>query len=327
MAEIKEATYTISRQDLAHGHMRSLDDLVLFRKNANEEYQRKKGLVATEAIGFDFKKGSSPGLRFVRLPGSVTKDAALDLANLNIVVTITDLALRSRELVTAFPIAQLSQSGKDIEIDLNAHLNLGFYGGLEIGVYVKPSVTDFARSKEAFWSESQYVHSSIFSYRVATDSSLFEINYAPFGDDLRDVLYKVDWLDSDVTRIPATSSFDVTINVDHKQEFELLQNSQKFGALGARFIFTAILREIIEGTLARADIDEQVTIESDSAHFHLKNLFDSYELDFSEYAALARSESSSERSEAADIAARVAQLAAELGGFLSKQQFSGERRA
>ena len=325
MPEVKDSTFTITRQDLAHGQIRSLDNFVSFRSLDDEPFKFKTGVVRTDPLGFNFKQSLQPCLKFEKVDLEEKNDLGVSLKDLVVVVTITDVVLRIRELIVSFPLSDLSGvDGKLISIELEKLERLGFYAGAEIGVYVKPAQTNYEISSDPFWSESQIVFSATFVIRAAIDSSLFEINYAPFGDQNKDVLFQVDWLDEDVSRIPVSSSFEVSINIDYKTEFLLLQSNSKFGQLGARLIFASIMREIIDGTLLRAELDSQVTIESDSVQYQLKRIFEKLDIDFDEYAALAQSDSTVDKAEASKLAGQVAQIVANIGTTLSKQQFSRE---
>ena len=319
--------FSVSRRDVAFNIGRSFDELVRLRKNETGEFQFESGVVVEEPIGCDFKNEYRPVLRFNRLSPEIFKKLDLAPDSLNVIVTVADTALHLRKIVTKFCASELieSSTARDVRVPLKEQANMGFFGGLEIGVYLKPKHSDFESTDKMIWHSSQVLCAARFEFKVATEDAVFRLHFVPFGDELKNVVYCVKWISDDVISGVASDSFEVHINDELKNEFKLLESNKTFGPLGTRFLFAGILREIIEGTLKRiGDVgDTEIEAAGDSAYGFVKNMFKAagFVDDWSMYIQMANETNITDQSEVSEMALKVAQIIAESGSALSNQYY------
>lgn len=319
-------TFTISRNDFAFNFGKVFEKQIGLRLNPTEkEFRWDPGVVVTESLGFDFKNEYRPSLKFKKLPSTALKEVEIPRESLEVVVTVTDTILKLREVVKTFRVSELFRDERIVNIPLADRVDMGFFGGLEIGIFIKPRETDFeSEALKRFWHRSQVIYSIIFELRSTIESEIFKLHYVNFGDDEKDVIYRIAWKDDgDVMTGEISDTFEVHINEELKDEFKLLQLDKKFGNFGTRLIFAGILREIIEGTLIRAEIQDldDARVGDGAAYRFVKKMFDLAGCDIETSVELASGEGANDKSELAEMVSKVAQINAELGTFLQTFTF------
>jgi len=317
--ESKERIYTVTRIDRAYHFGSRLQDMFQFTPFKDEPFKEGLGNVGVEALGFDFQNECSPVLQINPIDKETFKSVGYSVDQLMVSLTITDLALKIRRVIEVIPLADIRDTTK-INIDLKEFNELGFYSGFEVGAYITPKETDFAKVGSKIWHKSQILFGAYFVYKASIDESLFEVNFAELDDSKKDVLYYINWRSTDISGSPSDDVIDVVVNNVHKSQFVRLQANSNFGSFAVRQMFASIIYEIIIESCRNADLDQSP--HEDSLHQKIKDLLDSNDESFDELSLLMKSGENDAQS-AMRRALMVSQLIASSGTSLSTIRFGG----
>jgi len=323
MSSVKPLVFTVTRNDLLYNFASSFEELFRFSTFKDDTATISQGVRYQESMGYDFQSECSPFIEIVPLEKKLLEQLPFTPSEIEVNISIEDIALGIRELVFSIPLSQIDKLAKKV-IQLNEFERLSFYRGFEIRCSLSRTKT-LKNSEEIIWHKSQLLFSASYIVKASIDEALFEISWMTFtdDDDKRDVLMYVDWRSADVSGSLSTDCFHVVANNDLKDQFKRLENNPNFGPLCIRMVADQILREIVINCLTHCDF--QTEPMAGSLHEKVQNLFEQNDCDFS---ALAKQVQGTQKLEKLEVFGEVAKIMQKINGVgttLQNVKFGGYR--